>query len=129
RLTGKVNGWSVGALNMQTKGISSAEIPADNFSVLRIRKDLGKQDSYIGGVFTNKISTSDNSVSNQVFGLDHFHRFNEHWAGFIETAASHDGGQTFSAANLQTDFYIQRGARVGFIPNIYVEIEGWNLDP
>jgi hypothetical protein len=31
----------------------------------------------VGGVLTNKISTSDHSISNHVAGLDYFHRVNE----------------------------------------------------
>ncbi|HEX5653466.1 MAG TPA: DUF5916 domain-containing protein, partial [Chitinophagaceae bacterium] len=57
RLTGKSKGWTVGALNMQTAELNESSVPANNFSVFRLRKDVGKTGSYLGAILTNKIST------------------------------------------------------------------------
>ncbi len=64
RLFGKIGQNNIGFLNIQEAAIDS--FPTTNNTVLRYKYDIGKQ-SYIGGIFTNKIS---DKVSNQVFGVD-----------------------------------------------------------
>ncbi|NOZ35698.1 MAG: carbohydrate binding family 9 domain-containing protein [Chlorobi bacterium] len=64
RLFGKIGKHNIGLLNLEEGKIDS--ISATNNTVLRYKYDIGEQ-SYIGGIFTNKIN---NTVSNQVLGLD-----------------------------------------------------------
>ncbi len=68
RLFGKAGKNNIGFLNLEEGKIDS--ISATNNTVLRYKYDIGKQ-SYIGGIFTNKIN---NTTSNQVFGLDASYR-------------------------------------------------------
>lgn len=77
RLTGKVNRWQVGALNMQTTGIASEDIAPHNFTVLRTRADIDSLGSFIGGIVTNKMNTDTSNLSNQVVGLDFVKRVNQ----------------------------------------------------
>ena len=71
RLFGKAGKNNIGFINLEEGKIDS--ISATNNTVFRYKYDIGKQ-SYIGGVFTNKIN---NTVSNQVFGLDASYRTSE----------------------------------------------------
>lgn len=64
RLFGKAGKSNIGFLNLEEGKIDS--ISATNNTVLRYKYDIGEQ-SYIGGIFTNKIN---NTGSNQVLGLD-----------------------------------------------------------
>ena len=64
RLFGKVGRNNIGFLNIQEGALDT--IPTTNSTVLRYTHDVGKQ-SFIGGIFTNRIS---NGKSNQVFGID-----------------------------------------------------------
>ena len=64
RVFGKVGKNNIGFLNIQEGQLDT--IPTTNNTVFRYKHDIGKQ-SYIGGVFTNKI---DDSKSNQVIGVD-----------------------------------------------------------
>lgn len=64
RLFGKAGKSNIGFLNLEEGKIDS--ISATNNTVLRYKYDIGEQ-SYIGGIFTNKIN---NTESNQVLGLD-----------------------------------------------------------
>jgi hypothetical protein len=64
RLFGKVGKNNIGFLNIQ-EGKADTVSPTNN-TVLRYKRDIGEQ-SYIGGIFTNKVN---NTTSNQVFGLD-----------------------------------------------------------
>ncbi len=64
RMFGKVGKHNIGFLNIQEGKVDT--ISSTNNTVFRYKHDIGKQ-SYIGGIFTNKIN---NVTSNQVFGLD-----------------------------------------------------------
>ena len=66
RLIGRKSGWDAGFMNMQTA--RSDSLPSENFSVLRIKKDVLNQDSYVGGIHTSRLGM-DGSF-NQVYGLD-----------------------------------------------------------
>ncbi len=66
RLTGRLGQWDVGALNMQTERLSS--IPAENFAVLRARRNLfGKSD--VGVLLQNRAAT-DSTTWNRSVGVD-----------------------------------------------------------
>ena len=70
RLTGKVNGFNVGALNMQTRerGVN----PAHNFSVLRASREMPNR-SGLGVMFVNRSATGDRAGPgdwNRTWGAD-----------------------------------------------------------
>lgn len=129
RLTGKANGWSVGALDMQAAQVSASSIPANNFSIFRLRKDLGKRGSYAGGVLTNKISTSDHSISNHVAGLDYFHRVNEVWYGRAQFSVSKDKEEKITSGNFEGSFYIAQDKKAGFTNRLSMEAVAGHFNP
>jgi hypothetical protein len=65
RLTGNANGVNVGLLNMQTDRVD--DIPANNFSAVRVSKDLRNRSS-VGAIFVNRTATGDNA------GVDNWNR-------------------------------------------------------
>jgi hypothetical protein len=92
RLTGKVSGFNVGVLNMQTgasTSLSEGEMvtrPGDNFSVLRVSRELRNR-SGIGAMFVNRSATGDLAQSgnwNRTYGADARLGVGEHFtfAGF-----------------------------------------------
>lgn len=68
RVTGKVGGWSVGALQMRTGREEVASIAHTDFSVLRVRKDVLKR-SAIGAILTRRANAGASPV-NLVYGGD-----------------------------------------------------------
>lgn len=66
RLTGRIGKWDLGLLDMQTS--SHEEIEGDNFGVLRMRRQVINQNSYVGGIFTSRLGT--NGSQNMAYGLD-----------------------------------------------------------
>ncbi|MDA2935493.1 carbohydrate binding family 9 domain-containing protein [Acidobacteria bacterium AH-259-D05] len=64
KLTGRIGGFSMGALNMQTQ--EEDEIGSNNFTVLRLRYDLFPR-STVGTIVTNR---SGNGSFNRTVGLD-----------------------------------------------------------
>ena len=66
RLTGRAGQWDIGALDMQTQ--RAASTPAENFSVLRARRNLfGRSD--IGVLLQNRAAT-DSNTWNRSMGVD-----------------------------------------------------------
>ena len=66
RLIGRMDTWDLGVLNMQTKSLDS--IPTENFGVLRVRKRVFNQNSYLGAMLTTRLDGDGNS--NLAYGLD-----------------------------------------------------------
>jgi hypothetical protein len=66
RLVGRMGGWDLGFLNMQTE--KSEGIPSENFGVFRIRRRVFNPYSYVGGMVTSRIGM-DGSY-NVAYGLD-----------------------------------------------------------
>jgi hypothetical protein len=66
RMTGRVNKWDLGLLDLQTAKFD--ENPGTNFGVVRAKRTIFNQNSYAGGIFTSKLG-SDGSY-NIAYGLD-----------------------------------------------------------
>ena len=66
RMTGRINKWDVGILDMQTQ--SHGETPSENFGVARLRRQVINQNSYVGGMMTSRIGVD--GTYNVAYGLD-----------------------------------------------------------
>jgi hypothetical protein len=66
RITGRVNKWDVGILDMQTAAHN--ETPSENFGVARFRRQVINPNSYVGGIMTSRLGT--NGGYNVAYGLD-----------------------------------------------------------
>ncbi|MCK5468628.1 MAG: carbohydrate binding family 9 domain-containing protein [Cyclobacteriaceae bacterium] len=66
RLVGRLNKWDVGFLNMQSR--EKDDFPSENFGVLRLRRNILNQRSYVGGMFTSRIGTDGHR--NFAYGID-----------------------------------------------------------
>ena len=69
RLTGRQGRYTVGFLNMQTRGVGEAGIEPTNFSVVRVRRDIFRR-SAIGVIATHRDKSLDYTGSNSVVGVD-----------------------------------------------------------
>jgi len=68
RLTGRVGGFTVGFLDIQTKSVAGAA-PANNFGVARVIKELPNR-TRIGGAFVSRYNTDDTDDYNFTTALD-----------------------------------------------------------
>jgi hypothetical protein len=66
RLTGRIGSWDIGFLNMQTS--NSTNLNAENFSVLRLRKQVLNPNSYLGLMMTNRMDFK--GSYNTLYGFD-----------------------------------------------------------
>ena len=115
RLSGKVNGVNVGALNMQTGDAGTR--PGSNFSVLRVSRELRNR-SGIGAMFVNRSATGSRAGDgdwNRTWGADARYGIGEHVtvAGFAaRTETPGLTGRDF-AYNLDSE-YNDGQHRLGF---------------
>ena len=76
RITGRLNKWDVGFLDMQTAplwkknstGIREALLPSENFGVIRFRRQVINENSYIGVMATSRLG--DDGSYNLTYGFD-----------------------------------------------------------
>ncbi len=68
RLTGKVAGLTIGALQLFTEEVAGVQ-PANSYSVGRFTKEFGRR-SRLGAIAIQRIATDDGDDRNRTFGLD-----------------------------------------------------------
>lgn len=66
RLVGRVGDWDVGLINLQSRKVS--DISPENFGVLRLRRNVLNQRSYVGGMVTSRINSDGDE--NYAYGFD-----------------------------------------------------------
>ncbi len=72
RLSGSMGDYRIGVLNMQTRQLGGEEIPGNNFSVARLKREFPNR-TFAGVLFTNRQGVgdlSDKDDYNRVFALD-----------------------------------------------------------
>lgn len=130
RLTGKVKSLDIGFLNLQTG--SSDNFESENFNVLRLKKSVINQSTYIGGIFTSRLGVD--GSSNIVAGIDG--DFNIFGDDFIEARLSQSIDDSVPEDN-RYDFVDnsifritwQRRASIGLFYRFFVNRTGSEFEP
>ena len=76
RLTGRQGRYTIGLLNMQTRGVSAAGIEPTNFAVVRVKRDILRRSS-IGFIATHRNNSFEYDGSNSLLGVDAAFTFHE----------------------------------------------------
>jgi hypothetical protein len=66
RMTGRINKWDMGVLDMQTAAFE--ENPGENFGVLRAKRNVFNENSYVGAMMTSRLGM--NGSYNLAYGID-----------------------------------------------------------
>ncbi len=66
RIVGRMGKWDMGFMDMQTA--EHQETPGENFGILRMRRQIINQNSYVGGILTSRLGMSGDQ--NIAYGLD-----------------------------------------------------------
>jgi len=66
RVVGRVGPWDVGALSMQTA--PNGDLLSENFAVLRLRRQVFNENSYVGAIATNRMDFKGDY--NSAYGID-----------------------------------------------------------
>jgi hypothetical protein len=128
RLVGRVGSWDLGVLSMQTARVE--DVPSENFSVLRMRRQVFNPYSYLGGILTSRIGVD--GRYNVALGLDGIFRiFNEDYLT-LKLAQTFENGQTYYPASFDSNrIYInwERRAHNGFTYNLVGSYTGSTYNP
>ncbi len=66
RITGRIGNWDMGFLDMQTAEHETT--PGENFAVLRMKRQVINQNSFVGGIITSRLGM--NGYQNFAYGVD-----------------------------------------------------------
>lgn len=109
RVAGRTGLWDVGMLNMQTEAVNEIGLPSENFGVVRARRDVINQNSYIGGMATSRLGTD--GTYNIGLGADFIYNYTgNHFLDFKYAATfDHLDQETFDpAANAIIRLFLQK---------------------
>ena len=125
RLTGTLGDIQYGALNMQTKAVE--DVDALNYSVLRVKKSISSDKSYIGFMGASKQSTERSDLYNHTIGIDGHYLFGDK----MEAVGYLSGVYTEKNAsdNLSFGGRLSRFSPTGYSTNfVYTQLED-EFDP
>ena len=80
RITGMIGKWDVGFLDMQTHAVNQGEgesnpLASENFGILRLRRQVINENSYVGGIVTSRVGTD--GTYNTAYGMDGIFKISE----------------------------------------------------
>jgi hypothetical protein len=117
RLVGRWGAWDVGALDMQTA--VSDSLPAENFGVLRLRRQVVNAYSYAGAMLTSRLGAD--GRSNLAYGIDGVVRvagddyLSLQWAQSFDHAPGDTTGNRFlDSGQLTAELARRRRSRWGY---------------
>lgn len=131
RVSGKANGLQLGFLDLQTSSVDEMHIDPQHFSVLRLRKEVWGNGSFIGGIFTNRISTDGDSFNNQTLGFDIVKRFKDNkWIAGTNLAVTNDkSAPGYFNQSAMANIVVTRAATLGYNHTASVEYAEKNFKP
>ncbi len=128
RLTGRLGKWDLGFLDMQTA--EHKETPGENFGVLRMRRQVINQNSYVGGILTSRLGM--NGYQNYTYGLDGIIRlFGDDYLN-IKWSQTYDSESTNKMISLKPSFILfnwERRSEEGFAYNVNYTYSGQKFNP
>jgi len=128
RLTGRLGRWDMGFLNMQTA--EHEETPGENFGVLRMRRQVINQNSYVGGIMTSRLGM--NGDQNFAYGLDGIFRlFGDDYLN-IKWSQAYDSKIGSKLNSLDPSFILlnwERRSEEGFAYNLNYTYAGQEFSP
>jgi hypothetical protein len=68
RVTGKLHGFTLGLMNVQTEALPSERVPASNYGIYRVRREILSRSS-VGAIFMNR-EMGGTADYNRVYGVD-----------------------------------------------------------
>ncbi|NQU84812.1 MAG: carbohydrate binding family 9 domain-containing protein, partial [Mariniphaga sp.] len=128
RMTGRIGEWDIGILDMQTAKFE--ENPSENFGVVRAKRTVFNQNSYVSGMATTRMGT-DGSY-NVAYGLDGLFRVtgDEYltlkWG---QTFENDSANKVFDLAPSRFLFEWQRRKETGFAYDFVYTWSGKSFNP
>ncbi len=128
RLIGRSSDWDFGLLDMQTQPLDA--LPTENFGVLRLRKRVLNENSFVGAMFTSRLDGAGNT--NLAYGLDGLVRVSGddyltvQWAQTFDSQQAEGASDAFSNGRLALEFNRRRRQGLGFTFGTIYSGENYN---
>ncbi|NNM17437.1 MAG: carbohydrate binding family 9 domain-containing protein [Croceitalea sp.] len=129
RMIGRMKTWDLAFLDMQTKSLNA--LPSENFGVLRVRKRLFNQNSYLGAMVTSRMNAD--GGKNMAYGIDGLIRISPddyltlQWAQTFDNRIANDQFSEFNSGRLALE--LNRRRRQGFGFTLGTILSGPNYNP
>jgi len=128
RLTGRLGKWDMGFLDMQTA--EQEDTPGENFGVLRLRRQVINQNSYVGGIMTSRLGM--NGDQNLAYGVDGIFRlFGDDYLN-VKWSQTYDSKIGNKMNSLDPSFILlnwERRSEEGFAYNLNYTYAGREFNP
>ncbi len=128
RLTGRLGKWDMGFLDMQTA--ESGDQTGENFGVLRMRRQVINQNSYVGGIVTSRLGMD--GRSNLAYGVDGIFRvFGDDYLN-VKWSQAYDNETGEKLNSLDPSFILldwERRSEKGFAYNFSYTYSGTSFTP
>lgn len=128
RLVGRIGSWDLGFLSMQTA--PAEELFSENFTVLRLRRQVINPSTYVGGILTNRMDFK--GTYNTAYGIDGLFRiFGEDYLKVMWAQTFEDGlaNQALSLQPARVYLNWERRTRQGLIYNAGYSRAGQDYSP
>ncbi|MFQ6675213.1 MAG: DUF5916 domain-containing protein [Fidelibacterota bacterium] len=137
RLVGRIGGWDIGAMDMQTAAStfsvasdSTVSLASENFGVLRLRRRVFNAYSYAGAMFTSRIGADGHR--NLAYALDGIFRlFRDDYLtlNWAQTADTEDGGNTSGLETARLRVNWERRTKEGMGYDLSLSRQGKDYNP
>jgi hypothetical protein len=128
RLTGRIGKTDVGLMSMQTE--EHEALPGENFSVIRLRRQVINENSYVGGIVTTRLGM--NGSQNVAYGIDGIFRlFGDDYLN-AKWSQVYDPNNTRQLNSLDPSFMMlnwERRSEDGFGYNLSYNYTGEQFNP
>ncbi len=96
RLVGRINKFDVGIMSLQSR--EKYSFPSENYGILRLRRQMSKNNSYVGGILTSKLGFD--GSQNLTYGIDGIINLFKQTYLKVNLAQSYDSGDSVSISGL-----------------------------
>ena len=104
RMTGRIGKWDIGLLDMQTAKFE--ELSGQNFGILRTKRRILNQNSYVGGIVTSRIGA--HGTYNLAYGIDtRLNLFGDDYLTFKWAQTFYDEAQNNVFSMDPSQFYLK----------------------
>lgn len=110
RLVGRAGKWDVGFIDMQSK--KTANQSSNNYGVLRLRRQIGEGNTYVGGILTNKLGSG--GKNNSTYALDGIINLKNQW--YLDVIAANVSDSSNASLDQTSKVFLNLEKRTIFGP-------------
>ncbi len=128
RVVGRAGAWDIGVLTMQTEAIG--DISSQNNSVVRLRRQIINENTYVGGMMTSLLGTDGSqNIAYGVDGVFKLHKQHYLTAAWAQTISDNESTSLLSTDPARVRINIANRDYAGLVYDLDYSFSGKNYDP